>query len=60
MGPIYSQPFDFEHPTLHNPHGKQKVGITMLSNLSISEETKTSASKHLNSNIHDHYQLLTE
>ena len=47
---------DAEH---HKPHGKRTLGITMLSNLSVSEQTKLKVSRHASMKTHACYQRIT-
>ena len=43
----------------HKPHGKRALGITMLSNSSVSEHVKLRSSRHSNLKTHERYQRLT-
>ena len=36
----------FEDAHLYTPHGKRALGVTMLSNLSVSEQRKLKSSRH--------------
>ena len=60
MAPIFTECCGFKNPTIHKPHGKRVLGIKMLSNLSVSEQTKMRASRHSNLKVHACYQHLID
>ena len=49
----------FTNAHLRKPHGKHTLGVTMLSNSSISEQTKVKVSRHASMKTHAHYQRIT-
>ena len=49
----------FTDAHLHKPHGKRALGVTMLSNSSVSEQTKLKVSRHKSMKTHAHYQRVT-
>ena len=59
MAPQFALKCGFENPMQHKPHGKRALGITMLSNSSVSEHVKLRSSRHSNLKTHERYQRLT-
>ena len=51
MAPIFAKCCGFDDPTQHKPLGKRALGITMLSNSTVSEHLKMSSLRHSNLNI---------
>ena len=49
----------FEDAAHHKPHGKHALGVTMLSNLSVSEQKKLKVSRHASMKNHACYQKIT-
>ena len=60
MTPIFAERCGFENPMLHKPNGKRVLGIMVLSNLSVFEQTKMRLSRHSNLKVHARYQHLSE
>ena len=48
-----------EDPHLHTPHDKRTLGVTMLSNSFVSEQTKLKSSMHKIMKTHTRYQRIT-
>ena len=49
----------FDDAHLHTPHGKRSLGVTMLSNLSVSEQAKLKVSGHKSMKAYARYQQVT-
>ena len=60
MAPTFAERCGFDNPRQHKAHGKRALGITMLSNSSVSEHVKMRSSRHSNLKTHERYQRLTD
>ena len=52
MAPTFATKCGFTNPTAHKAHGKCALGITMLSNSSVSEQMKLKAMQHSDLKTH--------
>ena len=59
MPPIFASWCGLDNQHLHKPLGKRALDITMLSNSTVSEDTKMRASRHANLKTHACYQRPT-
>ena len=59
MAPIFADQCGFTNANKHKAHGKRALGITMLSNSSVSEQMKLKASRHSNLKSQARYQCMT-
>ena len=60
MAPNFALKCGFDNATQHKAHGKRALGITMLSNSSVSEQMKLKASRHSNLKTHARYQRIND
>ena len=60
MEPLFAEHCCFDNPQLHNAHGKWSLGIMILSNSSVSEQTKMRSLQHANMKTHVQYQRVTQ
>ena len=59
MAPVFATKCGFQNALQHKAHGKRALGITMLSNSSVSEQMKLKASRHSSLKSHTRYQRPT-
>ena len=60
MAPEFAAWCQFENPNQHKAHGKRALGITTLSNSSVSEQMKLRASRHSKLKTHARYQRIND
>ena len=58
MASIFADQCGFTNANKHEAHGKRALGVTMLSNSSVSEQTKLKAFRHSNLIGHARYQCV--